>query len=52
VANGPAGGRAVLYFSEEQGRVRFSASLNAAAARSLRLSARLLTVAQHVEGAR
>jgi hypothetical protein len=52
VANGPAGGRAVLYFSEEQGRVRFSASLAAAATRGLRLSARLLAVAQHVEGAR
>lgn len=52
VADGPAGGRAILYFGDEQGRVRFGASLNAASARGLRLSAKLLAVAQHVEGAR
>lgn len=40
----------VLYFSLEDGRVRFSASLTAAAARNLRLSSRLLTVALQVEG--
>lgn len=39
----------VLYFTQEEGRVRFSASLPAAAARNLKLSARLLAVAQHVE---
>lgn len=43
-----AGG--VLNFSTEAGRVRFSASLASAAARNLRLSARLLAVAQSVEG--
>jgi hypothetical protein len=40
----------VLNFVTEGGRVRFSASLPAADARSLRLSARLLAVAQAVEG--
>lgn len=40
----------VLNFSSEAGRVRFSASLPAAEARNLRLSARLLAVAQSVEG--
>jgi hypothetical protein len=52
VADGPIGGRpgAVLYFTQEQGRVRFSASLPAAAARGLKLSAKLLAVAQQVEG--
>jgi hypothetical protein len=40
----------VLNFSEEAGRVRFSASLAAADARGLKLSARLLEVAQAVEG--
>lgn len=54
VANAPLSGGAapVLYFSEEEGRVRFGASLPAAQARGLRLSSRLLAVAQHVEGAR
>ena len=41
---------AVLNFVNESGRVRFSASLPAAEARGLRLSARLLAVAQAVEG--
>ncbi len=51
VANAPLTGQAapVLHFSEEQGRVRFGASLPAAAARGLRLSSRLLAVAHHVE---
>ena len=40
----------VLHFSEDGGRVRFHASLPAATARNLRLSARLLAVAQQVEG--
>lgn len=40
----------VINFSSEGGRVRFSVSLVAAEARSLRLSARLLAVAQDVEG--
>lgn len=40
----------VLNFNTEEGRVRFSASLPAAEARGLRLSARLLAVAQVVEG--
>ncbi|RYY64643.1 MAG: YfiR family protein, partial [Comamonadaceae bacterium] len=52
VADGSAGARAdaVLYFTEDQGRVRFNASLPAAQARGLRLSAKLLAVAQVVEG--
>lgn len=52
VADGSTGARsdAVLYFTEDQGRVRFSASLPAAAARGLRLSAKLLAVAHAVEG--
>ena len=41
---------AVLNFVQEDGRVRFTASLPAADARGLRLSARLLSVAQSVEG--
>jgi hypothetical protein len=50
----PLGGRAapVLYFREEQDRVRFGASLPAAQARGLKLSAKLLAVAQHVEAVR
>jgi hypothetical protein len=40
----------VINFSAEGGRVRFSVSLAAAEQRSLKLSARLLTVAQAVEG--
>jgi hypothetical protein len=52
VADGPVGGDPgpVLYFTERQGRVRFNASLEAAAARNLKLSAKLLVVAQQVEG--
>lgn len=54
VAEAPLGGRAapVLYFSDEEGRVRFGASLPAAQVRGLKLSAKLLAVAQHVEGLR
>ncbi|WP_427911865.1 YfiR family protein [Ramlibacter sp. MMS24-I3-19] len=40
----------VLNFVNDGGRVRFAASLTAAEARGLRLSARLLAVAQSVEG--
>lgn len=40
----------VINFSAEGGRMRFSVSLSAAEARSLRLSARLLAVARDVEG--
>lgn len=40
----------VLNFDLNGGRVRFSASLTSAEARQLRLSARLLAVAQRVEG--
>ena len=52
VADGPIGGEPgpVLSFTEEEGRVRFVASLPAAAARGLKLSSRLLAVAQQVEG--
>jgi hypothetical protein len=52
VADAPGGARpgAVLFFLHDQGRVRFGASLPAAAARGLKLSARLLAVAQVVEG--
>jgi hypothetical protein len=51
VADRPAGLRmgAVLNFSEDAGRIRFSASLVAAEARGLKLSSRLLAVAQAVE---
>jgi len=41
---------AVLNFQQDEGRVRFSASLTAAEARGLRMSARLLAVAVVVEG--
>jgi hypothetical protein len=41
---------AVLNFVPEPGRVRFSASIATAEARGLHLSARLLAVAQTVEG--
>lgn len=41
---------AVLNFVDDGGKVRFTASLIAAEARGLRLSARLLAVAQSVEG--
>ncbi|RYZ06386.1 MAG: YfiR family protein [Comamonadaceae bacterium] len=47
---GSGRGAPVLYFTEEEGRVRFGASLPAAAARGLKLSAKLLAVAQDVEG--
>jgi hypothetical protein len=40
----------VLNFITEEGRVRFAASLTSAEARNLKLSARLLAVAQAVEG--
>jgi hypothetical protein len=52
VADGPIGGEPgpVLFFTRDEGRVRFGASLSAAAARRLTLSSRLLAVAQHVEG--
>lgn len=52
VADAEVGGRPgpVLHFTTEQGRVRFHASLPAAAARNLKLSAKLLAVASHVEG--
>jgi hypothetical protein len=40
----------VLCFTRDEDRVRFVASLRAAAARRLKLSARLLAVAQQVEG--
>lgn len=42
----------VINFVNEGGRVRFSASLASAEARDLKLSARLLAVAQTVEGRR
>lgn len=42
--------QAVLFFTEDDARVRFAASLTAAAARGLKLSAKLLAVAQDVEG--
>ncbi|MDB5911722.1 MAG: hypothetical protein JWP22_397 [Ramlibacter sp.] len=52
VTEGGVGARpgAVLFFLQDEGRVRFGASLTAAAARGLKLSARLLEVAQMVEG--
>jgi len=52
VADGPVGGQPgpVLYFSLEEGRVRFNASMAAAAAHNIKLSAKLLAVAQQVEG--
>jgi len=52
VADGAVGGQPgpVLHFSQEEGRVRFTASLAAAAAQNLKLSAKLLAVAQQVEG--
>jgi hypothetical protein len=51
VADAPVGGTPgpVLYFTRDEGRVRFSASLPAAAARNLKLSAKLLAVALQVE---
>jgi hypothetical protein len=42
----------VLNFSAEAGRIRFGASLSSAEARNLKLSARLLAVAQLIEGGR
>jgi hypothetical protein len=52
VADGPVGGQPgpVLNFTQEEGRIRFNASLTAAAERHLKLSARLLAVASQVEG--
>jgi hypothetical protein len=51
VADLPGGApNAVLSFVVSDGRVRFNASLTAAAARTVRLSARLLAVANQVEG--
>jgi hypothetical protein len=52
VTEGSVGARpgAVLFFLQDEGRVRFGASLTAASARGLKLSARLLAVAQMVEG--
>lgn len=53
VADGPVAGPspgAVLFFLPEEGRVRFGASLTAASARGIRLNAKLLAVAQQVEG--
>lgn len=52
VTDGPGAARAgaVLHFVQAEGRVRFGASLTAAQARKLKLSARLLAVAQSVEG--
>lgn len=52
VTDVPVGGQPgpVLVFSQEEGRVRFHASLAAAAVRNIRLSAKLLAVAQQVEG--
>lgn len=51
VADSPlAGIDPVLYFTLDEGRVRFVASLRAAAARGLKLSSKLLAVAQVVEG--
>lgn len=52
VGESSGGGRTapVLHFTEVEGRVRFSASLTVAAARGLKLSAKLLAVAQEVEG--
>lgn len=40
----------VLAFTQDEGRLRFTASLTAARARGLKLSSRLLAVAQSVEG--
>lgn len=52
VTDGPMPGDPgpVLFFLDEEGRVRFGASLTAAAARGIRLNAKLLAVAQQVEG--
>lgn len=52
VADRPLEGSAtpVLYFTRDEGRLRFAASLPAAAARGLKLSSRLLAVAHIVEG--
>jgi hypothetical protein len=52
VTDGPAESpdSAVLAFVVADGQVRFNASLTAAAAHNLRLSARLLAVANQVEG--
>lgn len=47
---GALGAGAVINFVTDEGRVRFAVSLTSAEARGLRLSARLLAVAQDVEG--
>lgn len=47
---GPIPPGSVIDFSTDSGRVRFSVALDAAEARSLKLSARLLAVAQTVLG--
>ncbi len=53
VADAPLVGSApVLHFVEDQGRLRFVASVPAAQVRGLRLNAKLLAVAHQVEGAR
>nr|WP_283254454.1 YfiR family protein [Ramlibacter paludis] len=51
VADVPVGGNPgpVLHFTRDDGRVRFNASVSAAAARNLKLSAKLLAVALQVE---
>jgi hypothetical protein len=52
VADSALTGRAapVLSFTQDEGRLRFAASLTAANARGLKLSSKLLAVAQSVEG--
>lgn len=52
VADLPLAGKLapVLWFTQDQGRLRFAASPTAAAARGLKLSSKLLAVAQSVEG--
>jgi hypothetical protein len=47
---GTLGLGSVINFSTEGGRIRFAVSLPSAEARSIKLSARLLAVAQYVEG--
>lgn len=52
VADAALTGRAapVLSFTQDEGRLRFAASLTAARARGLKLSSKLLAVAESVEG--
>jgi hypothetical protein len=47
---GALGAGSVINFSQEAGRIRFGASPASAEARNLKLSARLLAVAQSIEG--